>query len=63
MFLIVQHSRTETLVQFTDGQDIRRGPIDGHGDPMGPILGQRRFSDGPSLTWKLFGKKIVQVEN
>ena len=46
------NARTKTPVQFTDGYDIPRGPIGGHGDRMAPIPGQRLFSGGPSLTWK-----------
>ena len=55
------NARTETPVQFTDVHDIPRGPIDGHGDPMAPIPGQRWFSDGPSLTWKHIGKKSFKL--
>ena len=40
-----EHARTETLVQFTDGHDIPRGPIDSHDDPVAPLLGQRWFSN------------------
>ena len=42
-------ARTETPVQFTDGHDIPRGPIDSKGDLMAPIPGQLWLSDGPSL--------------
>ena len=34
------NARTDTLVQFTDGHDTPRGPIDGHGNPIAPISGQ-----------------------
>ena len=47
------YTRTETPVQFTDGHDVPRGPIDGHDNP-----GQGWFSDGPSLIMEKFREKI-----
>ena len=47
-------SRTVAPVPFSDGHDIPRGAIDGHGNPMVPISGQRWFSDDPSLIMEKF---------
>ena len=52
--------RTETPVQFTDGHDVPREPIDSHGNPMAPIPGQQ-WSIADLV--KKIGKNCVQVDN
>ena len=61
---MLQHTphlpRTETPVQFTDGHDVPREPIDSHGNPMAPIPGQQWSIADPV---KKIGKSSVQVDN
>ena len=63
-FLILmqkRRTRTETPVQLTKSHGVSKGPINGHGDPMAPIPGQRWFNDGLSLRWNQARKKSFKL--
>ena len=48
-FLILMQKNAYSSRQFTGSQDIPRGPIKGHDDPMALIPDQLWFSNGSSL--------------